>query len=289
VRGASGNRRPYRDIKAQMRPGPGDYTFGIEQPSCWPCQDQESFRVYVDEKLVITNVRIALVTGAGSGIGRAVSLALQSAGFSVVLAGRRAPELEQTASLAQSSEGRMLAVPTDVSKPESVRALFARAKEAFGRLDLLFNNAGIILPGIPMEDVTYEQWSAVVAVNLTGAFLCAQEAIKLMKAQHPRGGRIINNGSISARVPRPNSAPYTATKHAITGLTKCISLDGRKYDIACGQIDIGNAVTQITERMAAGAPQADGTTMIEPRMELQHVSEAVLYMAICPWVPMCNS
>src|SRR3989441_4766517 len=219
---------------------------------------------------MITNGRIALVTGAGSGIGRAVSLALQSAGFSVVLAGRRAPELEQTASLAQSSEGRMLSVPTDVSKPESVRALFARTKEAFGRLDLLFNNAGISAPGIPMEDVTYEQWNAVVAVNLTGAFLCAQEAIKLMKAQHPRGGRIINNGSVSAHVPRPNSAPYTATKHAITGLTKCISLDGRKHDIACGQIDIGNAVTQANERMAEGIIQANGTIAVEPRLDLKH-------------------
>jgi len=173
-------------------------------------------------------------------------------------------------------------VPTDVGKPESVQALFARTKEAFGRLDLLFNNAGISARGIPMEDLTYEQWSAVVAVNLTGAFLCAQEAIKIMKAQHPRGGRIINNGSISAHTPRPNSAPYTATKHGMTGLTKCISLDGRQYDIACGQIDIGNATTRITERMAAGAPQANGTTMVEPRMDLRHVAEAVLYMASLP-------
>jgi len=176
----------------------------------------------------------------------------------------------------------MLPVPTDVGKPESVQALFARTKEAFGRLDLLFNNAGISARGIPMEDLTYEQWSAVVAVNLTGAFLCAQEAIKIMKAQHPRGGRIINNGSISAHTPRPNSAPYTATKHGMTGLTKCISLDGRQYDIACGQIDIGNATTRITERMAAGAPQANGTTMVEPRMDLRHVAEAVLYMASLP-------
>ncbi len=176
----------------------------------------------------------------------------------------------------------MLPVPTDVSKPESVRALFDRTKETFGRLDLLFNNAGITAPGIPLEDLTYEQWTAVVAVNLTGAFLCAQEAIRIMKAQDPRGGRIINNGSISAHTPRPNSAPYTATKHAMTGLTKCISLDGRKYDIACGQIDIGNAATQITERMAAGALQANGTKMIEPRMELRHVSDAVLYMASLP-------
>jgi NAD(P)-dependent dehydrogenase (short-subunit alcohol dehydrogenase family) len=160
--------------------------------------------------------------------------------------------------------------------------LFARTKETFGRLDVLFNNAGISAPGIPMEDLTYEQWSAVVAVNLTGAFLCAQEAIKLMKAQQPRGGRIINNGSISAYVPRPNSAPYTATKHAITGLTKCISLDGRKYDIACGQIDIGNASTELTERMAAGIRQADGTKMVEPLMDVRHVAEAIVYMANLP-------
>ncbi len=229
-----------------------------------------------------TNGKIALVTGAGSGVGRAVSLALQSAGYSVVLAGRRVAELEQTAALAKPSGGKMLPVPTDVSKPDSVRALFARTKEAFGRLDVLFNNAGISAPAIPLEDLTYEQWSAVVGVNLTGAFLCAQEAIKLMKAQHPRGGRIINNGSISAHVPRPDSAPYTATKHAITGLTKCISLDGRKYDIACGQIDIGNAVTQATERMTTGVPQANGTTMVEPRMEVRHVAEVVLYMATLP-------
>ncbi len=200
----------------------------------------------------------------------------------MVLAGRRAAELEQTAALAAPSGGKMLAVPTDVSQPESVRALFARTKEAFGRLDVLFNNAGAGAPGIPMEDLTYEQWSKVVGVNLTGAFLCAQEAIRIMKAQQPRGGRIINNGSISAHAPRPNSAPYTATKHAITGLTKCISLDGRKYDIACGQIDIGNAATEMTERMTAGVPQADGSTMVEPRMDVRHVAEAVLYMANLP-------
>jgi NAD(P)-dependent dehydrogenase (short-subunit alcohol dehydrogenase family) len=191
--------------------------------------------------------KTALVTGAGSGIGRAAALALQSAGYSVALAGRRAAELRRTAALANPSGGKMLAVPTDVSSPDSVRALFAGIRETFGRLDVLFNNAGANAPGIPMEDLTYEQWSAVVGVNLTGAFLCAQEAIKIMKAQDPRGGRIINNGSISAHTPRPNSAPYTATKHAITGLTKSISLDGRKYDIACGQIDIGNAATEMTE------------------------------------------
>jgi len=228
------------------------------------------------------NGKVALVTGAGSGIGRAVSLALQSSGYSVALAGRRAAELEKTAALAKASDRKMLAVPTDVSQPDSVKALFVRIKEAFGRLDVLFNNAGSGTPAIPMEDLTYEQWSLVVGVNLTGAFLCAQEAIKLMKAQDPRGGRIINNGSISAQAPRPNSAPYTATKHAITGLTKCISLDGRKHDIACGQIDIGNAATEMTERMSRGVPQANGTIMVEPRMDVRHVAEAVVYMANLP-------
>ncbi len=231
---------------------------------------------------MITNGRIALVTGAGSGIGRKVAIALQSAGYSVVLAGRRPVELEKTAASATSSGGKMLAVSADVGKPDDVQALFARTREAFGRLDVLFNNAGISAPGIPMEDLTYEQWSAVVAVNLTGAFLCAQHAIRLMKSQDPRGGRIINNGSISAHAPRPNSAPYTATKHAITGLTKCISLDGRNYDIACSQIDIGNAATEMTERMAAGVPQANGTKMVEPRMDVRHVAEAVVYMANLP-------
>ena len=220
--------------------------------------------------------RIALVTGAGSGIGRAVSLAFHSAGYSVVLAGRRASELERTA--ANSS---MLVVPTDVTQPEAVAALFDRTKEAFGRLDVLFNNAGTSVGG-PLEEITYEQWSAVVAVNLTGAFLCAQQAIRLMKSQEPRGGRIINNGSISAHSPRPNSAPYTATKHAITGLTKSISLDGRKYDIACGQIDIGNAATEMTERMTDGVAQADGSKAPEPRMDVKLVADAVLYMANLP-------
>jgi NAD(P)-dependent dehydrogenase (short-subunit alcohol dehydrogenase family) len=231
---------------------------------------------------MITNDKIAIVTGAGSGIGRAVALALQSAGYSVALAGRRAAELERTAELAKPSGSKMLPVPADVSKPDAVRALFANVMDTFGRLDVLFNNAGANAPGIPMEDLTYEQWSAVVGVNLTGAFLCAQEAIRIMKAQNPRGGRIINNGSISAHTPRPNSAPYTATKHAITGLTKSISLDGRKYDIACGQIDIGNAATEMTERMKAGVLQADGSTMVEPRMDVRHVADAVVYMASLP-------
>lgn len=225
--------------------------------------------------------KIALVTGAGSGIGRAVSLALESAGYAVILAGRRAAELEQTAALAVHGE-KMLAVPTDVSKPESVQLLFARIREFFDRLDVLFNNAGMSGPAAPLEDITYEEWSAVVGVNLTGAFLCAQEAIKLMKFQQPRGGRIINNGSLSAYTPRPNSAPYTATKHAITGLTKSISLDGRKYDIACGQIDIGNAATEMTGRMIAGVPQANGASMVEPRIDLEHVARGVLYMADLP-------
>jgi NAD(P)-dependent dehydrogenase (short-subunit alcohol dehydrogenase family) len=203
------------------------------------------------------NGKVALVTGAGSGIGRAAALALHSDGYAVVLAGRHAATLEETAALATHTDGTMLVVPTDVSDPASVHALFGRIKEVFGRLDLLVNNAGIGAPPIPLEDLSYEQWSAVVGVNLTGAFLCAQEAVRLMKTQRPRGGRIINNGSLSAHVPRPHSAPYTATKHAITGLTRCLALDGRGYDIACGQIDIGNASTEMTERMTAGVPQAN--------------------------------
>jgi NAD(P)-dependent dehydrogenase (short-subunit alcohol dehydrogenase family) len=226
--------------------------------------------------------RIALVTGAGSGIGRAAAVALQAAGYSVVLAGRRAAELERTARLAVATGGKMLAVPADVRDPRSVEALFAATHEAFGRLDVLFNNAGMSAPAIAMEDLSYEQWTAVVAVNLTGAFLCSQQAIKMMKAQNPRGGRIINNGSISAHVPRPRSAPYTATKHAITGLTRSISLDGREHDIACSQIDIGNAATEMTERMAAGIPQANGSILVEPRMDVRHVADAVVYMANLP-------
>lgn len=226
-------------------------------------------------------MRVAVVTGAGSGIGRAVSLALQADGYCVVLAGRRAEKLIETASLGKEG-GEMLAVPTDVSQPDAVRTLFAKTKEAFGRLDVLFNNAGSGAPGVPMEELTYEQWNAVVGANLTGAFLCSQEAIKMMKAQDPPGGRIINNGSLSAHVPRPNSAPYTATKHAMTGLTKCISLDGRPHNIACGQIDVGNAVTEMTERMSKGVPQPNGTRMVEARMDVKHVADAVLYMANLP-------
>ncbi|HEY2845175.1 MAG TPA: SDR family oxidoreductase [Bryobacteraceae bacterium] len=220
--------------------------------------------------------RVAVVTGAGSGIGRAASRALHAAGFQVVLAGRRAAQLNEAALSGD------LAVPTDVGDPQAVRALFAKTKDAFGRVDVLFNNAGIGAPGVPFEELIYEQWTAVVQVNLTGAFLCAQEAVRMMKAQHPRGGRIINNGSISAHAPRPNSAPYTATKHAITGLTKSLSLDGRHFDIACGQIDIGNAATELTERMAAGIVQANGANMVEPRMDLEHVAAAVVYMANLP-------
>ncbi len=226
--------------------------------------------------------KVAIVTGAGSGIGRAVALALHSAGYAVVLAGRRIAELETTAALAGSSGAPMSPAPTDVSRPDSVEALFARTRAQFGRLDLLFNNAGANVPAVAMEDLSFEQWSEVVGVNLTGAFLCAQEAIRLMKSQQPRGGRIINNGSLSAHAPRPNSAPYTATKHAITGLTKSISLDGRKHDIVCGQIDIGNAATEMSARLAVGALQPNGDLVPEPRMDVKCVADAVLYMASLP-------
>jgi NAD(P)-dependent dehydrogenase (short-subunit alcohol dehydrogenase family) len=228
------------------------------------------------------NGKVALVTGAGSGIGRASALGLQGAGYSVVLAGRRAEELERTASMASSDGGAMLAVPADVGKPEAVKALFEKIRERFGRLDLLFNNAGINVPPIPMEDLSWEQWSSVVSVNLSGPFLCAQEAIRMMKAQVPRGGRIINNGSISAHAPRPHSVPYTSTKHAITGLTKSIALDCRDFEIACGQIDIGNAATEMTQRMTQGVPQANGAMMVEARMNVKCVADAVLYMASLP-------
>lgn len=225
--------------------------------------------------------KVAIVTGAGTGIGRAVSLALLNNGYHVALAGRRPEPLEKLA-VESGAGARALSVPTDVSDPASVRALFARAKTAFGRLDLLFNNAGVSAFATSMEDISYEQWKTVVDINLTGSFLCTQEAIKLMKSQEPRGGRIINNGSISAHAPRPDSAPYTATKHAITGLTKSTSLDGRKYDIACGQIDIGNAGTELAARMAQGVPQANGTIAVEPLMDVEHVASAVLYMAGLP-------
>jgi NAD(P)-dependent dehydrogenase (short-subunit alcohol dehydrogenase family) len=226
--------------------------------------------------------KTAIVTGAGSGIGKHVALALLREGYSVALAGRRSEPLEATAREGKSSGSRTLVVPTDVSDPASVKALFDKTKEAFGRLDLLFNNAGIGAPAVPLEDLTYEQWKAVVDINLSGVFLCTQEAFRIMKSQQPRGGRIINNGSISAHTPRPNSAPYTATKHAVTGLTKATSLDGRKYDIACGQIDIGNAATELTAKMSKGVPQANGSVAVEPTMDVEHVARAVVYMASLP-------
>jgi NAD(P)-dependent dehydrogenase (short-subunit alcohol dehydrogenase family) len=229
-----------------------------------------------------TASKVAIVTGAGSGIGRAVAVALLQEGYAVVLAGRRREALEQTLAAAGPASARALAVPTDVTDPESVRALFEAARSAFGRLDLLFNNAGTGAPPVPLEELTFEQWRGVIDVNLTGAFLCTREAFRLMKAQSPRGGRIINNGSISAHAPRPNSAPYTASKHAITGLTKSTALDGRAYDIACGQIDIGNAATDMTARMKDGVPQADGSVAVEPTMDVTHVARAVLYMAGLP-------
>ena len=225
--------------------------------------------------------RIALVTGAGSGVGKASALALMEAGFDVVLAGRRKEPLDAVAAEAPSG-CETLVVPTDVADEASVKALFAVIKERFGRLDLLFNNAGIGAPAVPMEEITVEQWKAVVDINLTGSFLCAQEAIRMMKAQAPKGGRIINNGSISAHAPRPNSAPYTATKHAITGLTRSISLDGRIHDIACGQIDIGNAGTEMAARMATGVMQAHGEIAVEPLMDVEHVGRAVVHMASLP-------
>jgi NAD(P)-dependent dehydrogenase (short-subunit alcohol dehydrogenase family) len=226
--------------------------------------------------------KVAVITGAGTGIGKASALALLRAGYAVALAGRRREALEATAAEGKSTGSRTLIVPTDVGDPAAVRALFAKTVEAFGRLDVLFNNAGLGAPPVLLEDLTYEQWKSVVDVNLTGAFLCTQEAFRIMKSQAPRGGRIINNGSISAHAPRPNSAPYTSTKHAITGLTRSTSLDGRKYDIACGQIDVGNAETPLTQRMKQGVPQANGTVMVEPVMDVEAVASAVVYMASLP-------
>lgn len=228
------------------------------------------------------NGKIAIVTGAGSGIGRATALALVRDGYSVVLAGRRREALEQSIAAAGPDGKRLMAIPADVSDPASVRGLFDAARETFGRLDLLFNNAGTGAPAVPLEDLTVEQWRRVVDVNLTGVFLCTQAAFRGMKDQTPRGGRIINNGSISAHTPRPNSAPYTAAKHAVTGLTKSTALDGRKYDIACGQIDIGNAATDMTARMKSGVLQPNGEKAVEPTMDVENVARAVLYMASLP-------
>ena len=228
------------------------------------------------------NKSVALITGAGSGVGRATSLAFLNAGWNVVLAGRRADALAATIAKAGDKGSAALAVPTDVGNPQSVRALFDAAVARFGRLDFLFNNAGTGAPAIPMEDLSYEQWMTVVNANLTGTFLCMQQAFRVMKDQSPRGGRIVNNGSISAYAPRPNSAPYTSTKHAVSGLTRSGALDGRKYDIAVGQIDIGNAVTEMTERMANGVLQPDGSMRVEPRMDVDHVAQSVLHMAGLP-------
>ena len=226
--------------------------------------------------------KVALITGAGTGIGKASALALAAKGWSVALAGRRADKLEEVVKAAGAAGGRMLAVPTDVAEPKSVAELFAKVKDKFGRLDVLFNNAGMGAPAVPLEDLPFEKWKAVVDVNLTACFLCAQEAIRIMKAQSPKGGRIINNGSISAHAPRPNSTAYTATKHAITGLTKCLALDGRRNNIACGQIDIGNADTDMGGRMKHGVPQAHGAVLPEPVMDVEHVAQAVVYMAGLP-------
>jgi len=225
---------------------------------------------------------VAIITGGGSGIGKSVAIALGKAGYSVSLAGRRQDALDAVASAICDAGGKAVAIQTDVTDPKSVEALFSKTVEAFGRVDLLFNNAGMFGSAALLEELTPEDWKAVVDVNLTGAFLCTQAAFRVMKAQDPRGGRIINNGSISSQTPRPNSAPYTATKHAITGLTKSTSLDGRKYDIACGQIDIGNAKTDLTTKMEKGVPQADLSTMVEPTMSVENVANAVLYMASLP-------
>ena len=226
--------------------------------------------------------KIAVVTGAGSGIGRSVAVTLRGAGYTVVLAGRRLDALKETASMADDKDGRAHCIATDVSNPDLVKSLFNYVREHFGRLDVLFNNAGTNVAGVNFEDLTFQQWSSVVGANLTGSFLCAQQAFQMMKSQLPQGGRIINNGSISAYVPRPHSAPYTSTKHAITGLTKSISLDGRAYNIACGQIDIGNAATDMSARLGVGALQPNGDVMAEPRMDVQNVADAVLFMAGLP-------
>ena len=226
--------------------------------------------------------KISIVTGAGTGVGKSASLALADEGWTIVLAGRRKDPIEAVANEIKSRGGNASAIVTDASDPKSVKGLFEETKRTFGRLDLLFNNAGTNAPGVSLEDISFEQWTNVVNVNLTGVFLCTQEAFRLMKAQTPMGGRIINNGSISAHVPRPGSAPYTATKHAVTGLTRSTSLDGRKYNIACGQIDIGNALTEMAARMTKGVPQADGSIQVEPVMDVANVGKTVAHMASLP-------
>jgi NAD(P)-dependent dehydrogenase (short-subunit alcohol dehydrogenase family) len=231
---------------------------------------------------MISSGKVAIVTGAGSGIGKQVAITLAHEGYAVAIAGRRKEALEATVEAAKSNGAMLLAVPTDVSDPASVKALFAATHQKFGRLDLLFNNAGVGARPLPLEDLPFEQWKKVIDINLNGAFLCTQEAFRLMKAQDPQGGRIINNGSISAHAPRPNSAPYTASKHGMTGLTKATSLDGRKYNIACGQIDIGNAATEMTSRMGQGVPQANGAIEVEPTFDANDVARAVIYMASLP-------
>ena len=227
-------------------------------------------------------VKVALITGAGTGVGRAAVLALASAGYAITLVGRRRGPLDDVAAEAAAKGAKTLVAVADVSKPDEVRAAFDNTVKTFGRLDLVFNNAGVGAPAIPLEDLSFEQWKTVVDINLTGVFLCIQESFRIMKAQSPRGGRIINNGSVSSHAPRPNSAPYTSTKHAVMGLTKSASLDGRKYDIACGQIDIGNAATEMAMKMATGVPQADGSIKVEPLMDVKHVGETILYMANMP-------
>ena len=259
-----------------------DNSSGISPSSCGIESRERMTEHTVQDRQADGAIKVAVVTGAGSGIGRAVSLALLEDGYAVVLAGRRAELLRQLAGEFDPDGRRTLVVPTDVTSASSVAALFARVGDGYGRIDLLFNNAGIGAPGVPLDELGVDQWRAVVDTNLTGAFLCTQHAFRLMKAQQPRGGRIINNGSISAHAPRPHSAPYTATKHAITGLTKSTSLDGRPFDIACGQIDIGNAATDLAARMANGVPQANGQIAVEPLMDVTHVARAVVYMAGLP-------
>jgi NAD(P)-dependent dehydrogenase (short-subunit alcohol dehydrogenase family) len=239
-------------------------------------------RILGEENAMTSTNKVALITGGGSGIGRATALALVREGYSVVVAGRRAEALQQTVAAAGVDIAKILAVTADVSDPASVRSLFAKTIESYGRLDLLFNNAGTGAPAVPIDELPFEKWRRVIDVNLTGVFLCTQEAFHIMKSQSPRGGRIVNNGSISAHTPRPHSAPYTASKHAITGLTKSVALDGRPFDIACGQIDIGNAETDLTARMKSGVPQADGRLAAEPTMDAEYVARAIVYMASLP-------